>query len=106
MSEQQVDIMKALDRLEKIIEETKAEELAQAAGVELPAEKTKHTHTCKRCGNVWESATENPKNCRINYKANTGCGSILWNTDRKRKVGGGRPKSDFLKTKTTAEPEA
>ena len=42
-------------------------------------------HKCKRCGRVWETPVEEPKACRW-------CGSRLWDKERVRGLGAGRPK--------------
>ena len=48
------------------------------------------THTCLRCGHVWDTKLEHPVACKH-------CNSVLWNTARRRKSGAGR------KTRTLAE---
>src|SRR5580693_2830236 len=45
----------------------------------------RYKHKCKRCGGEWESIPERPVQCRL-------CGSALWDRERVRKLGGGRPK--------------
>lgn len=49
-----------------------------------------HTHVCKRCLGVWTTPLPFPKRCRW-------CRSELWNKDRVRAPGGGRPPQDEKK---------
>jgi hypothetical protein len=43
-----------------------------------------YKHKCKRCGGGWETGLEKPQRCGV-------CGSGLWDQERRRAVGGGRP---------------
>lgn len=53
-------------------------------------------YQCKRCRKKWWSPVEVPKVCKH-------CNSPLWNTDRKRGIGGGRPAGTGL---FSDEPQA
>ena len=45
----------------------------------------KFTHKCLRCNGTWETILRTPDRCGI-------CGNRLWNQERVRKSGAGRPK--------------
>ena len=44
-----------------------------------------YRHRCKRCGGEWETSLAEPRRC------GGGCGSALWDRERVRGVGAGRP---------------